>query len=136
MMNRTISLVLLNLVLMAGCDDVHPPRAIPADKVPPGAYPRNVAVEPFLENELVVGPSIVTDGTADRPMMVKQPMRNVREWPLEIQYQFVFLDKTGSPLPGSGWRNLTLESRIERFLEGAALDTNAVDWRLNVRAAK
>jgi hypothetical protein len=29
-----------------------------------------------------------------------------------------------------------MEPRVERFLEGAALDTNAVDWRLTIRPAK
>jgi uncharacterized protein YcfL len=134
-MNRFI--LLLSLLVLAGCDDVHAPHAIPSDKFPAGAYPKNVAVEWTLKDALVAGQTIVKDGTKDQPLSVSQPMRNIRDYAIEVQYQFTFLDSTGRPIqPDGGWRNITLEGRVERFLEGAALDTNAVDWRLTVRPAK
>ena len=113
------------------------PYSIGSDKYPAGAYPRNVSVDPQVASALVAGPTIVNGGSKDQPMTVQQPMRNTKDFPLEIQYQYVFLDQTGRPLQSSGnWRNITMEPRVERFLEGAALDTNAVDWRLTVRPAK
>jgi len=79
----------------------------------------------------------VNDGTKDQPMSVVQPVRNIKAFTLQIQYQFTFLDSQGRPTEGGGgWKYLTLEPRVERFLEGVALDTNAVDWRLTIRPAK
>ena len=137
MKHLAITLALLSVVCLVGCDEVKGPYSIGSDKYPAGAYPRNVAVDPQLANALVAGQTRVNGGSKDQPMTVQQPMRNTKNFPLEIQYQFIFLDETGRQLPSSGaWKNLPMEPRVERFLEGAALDTNAVDWRLTVRPAK
>ena len=130
--------VLAALVSAAGCNDsVKAPRPIGVDRLGPGQYPRNVAVEKNLDKGLVAGPTIVNESTPDRPMRVTQPVRNVADYPLRIQYQFSFLGSDGRPVRGSdGWRFIELEPRVERFLEASATDTNAVDWRLTVRAAR
>jgi len=136
-MRAVFASMILTMVALAGCDAVHPPYNIPADKMPPGSYPRNVAVQWELRDALVAGQTIVKDGSKDQPLSVAQPMRNIRDHSIEIQYQYDFLDSNGRPLTSSGgWRNLTMEPRVERFLDGAALDTNAVDWRLTIRPAK
>lgn len=137
MLKRSLLMTMMGLAMIAGCDEVHAPRAIGADKLAPGQYPRNVAVDEHLNEALVAGATIVNDGSKDQPMSVSQPVRNIKDFPLNIQYQFTFLDTSGKPIEGGGgWRYVTLEPRVERFLQGAALDTSAVDWRLTVRAAK
>ena len=137
MIKNFFCLAMIAMVSLAGCDDVKGPRGLDADKVAPGRYPRNVAVDPFLNDALVCGPTIVNEGSKDQPMSVAQPIRNTLvDRSINVQYQFVFFDRTGKELDGSGWKFITLESRVERQLEGAALDTNAVDWRLTVRSAK
>jgi uncharacterized protein YcfL len=135
-MKQTLAL-LLAVTLLAGCDTVKAPYAIASDQVPPGQYPRNVSVSGDLSSALVAGQTIVHDASKDQPMSISQPMRNVRDSDLKVQYQFVFLDSSGQPVSGSGgWTYLTLEPRVQRFLQGAALDTSAVDWRLTIRPAQ
>ena len=128
---------IIGLAMLAGCDDVHAPHATGQDKLAPGQYPKNVAVDWQLGTSIVAGNTSVNEGSKDQPMSVSQPVRNIKDFPLNIQYQFTFLDSAGRPLEGTGgWKYVTLEPRVERFLQGAALDTNAVDWRLTVRPAK
>jgi hypothetical protein len=65
--------------------------------VPPGSYPRNVAVQWELRDALVAGQTIVKDGSKDQPLSVAQPMRNIRDHSIEIQYQYDFLNANGAP---------------------------------------
>ena len=136
-MTKCLFVSILSVLVLTGCDEVKGPRGLESDKVAPGHYPRNVAVDPFLNDGLVCGQTIVKEGTKDQPMSVAQAVRNtIVDRSLNVQYQFVFFDSTGKQLEGSGWKFVTLESRVERQLQGAALDTNAVDWRLTIRSAK
>ena len=139
-MNRNLSsmfaLLLVTItVASVGCDTDKAPPSGRMDKLPADQYPRGVVLEGFDE-ELVFGKTIVDPTTEDRPMRVTQAVRNISKRVLNIQYQFQFFDTQGRPLKtNQGWKFLNLAVRDEHFLEGAALDTNAVDWRLVVRPA-
>lgn len=139
-MNRSPSLMfalffVATTVTLIGCDTVKAPPSGRMDKLSADQYPRGVVLEGFDE-ELVFGKSIVDPTTDDRPMRVTQAVRNISKRVLNIQYQFQFFDAQGRPLKtNQGWKFLNLAVRDEHFLEGAALDTNAVDWRLVVRPA-
>jgi uncharacterized protein YcfL len=132
---QPLYIVLLAVLLLVSCDTAKAPPAGRVDQLPPGQYPRNVVLEDF-QKELVFGPAVVDPTTEDRPMRVTQPVRNVSGRVLNIQYQFQFFDAQGRPLKtNQGWKFLNLSERDEHFLEGAALDTDAADWRLVVRPA-
>jgi hypothetical protein len=56
---------------------------------------------------------------------------------IAIQYRFEFFDELGRPLqPQMQWRYAQLPARNQRFFEGSALDTAAVDWRFEARRAR
>ena len=101
-------------------------------------YPQITALDE-LEEQLVFGtPSVYSP--ADRPMSVVVPMRaaiGANDDDMAVQYRFEFLDSLGRPIePSMGWRHILLPPRVTRFVEGAALDTDAVDWRLELRLDK
>lgn len=135
-MNRlTLCVFALFSASLAACDTVKAPPSGRMDQLPADQYPRGVVLEGF-DKELVFGKAVVDPTTEDRPMRVTQAVRNVSKRVLNIQYQFQFFDAQGRPLKtNQGWKFLNLAVRDEHFLEGAALDTNAVDWRLVVRPA-
>jgi len=121
-----------------GCaqDPVKAPPPGRLDLLPARAYPQNVAVD-GLDVGLVFGAPVVDAPTDNRPLRVSQPVRNVADYPLNIQYQFEFFDDQHRPLrAASGWRFMNLDPRVEKFLEANALETEAVDWRLTVRSAR
>ncbi len=70
-------------------------------------------------------------------MSLVQPVRNIEDYSINVQYRFVFFDPSRRPInPDQGWVFKTLPPKVEVPLEGAALAGNAVDWRLEVRPAR
>ena len=77
---------------------------------------------------------IVTSSTPDRPMNVVVPVRSVTDKKLTLHYQFIFMDDRGRPLrPMGGWQYITVEPKLQIFMEGSALNTAATDYRLEIR---
>lgn len=123
---------------LTGCED--PVKAPPegyGDLLARDNYPRIVALE-GLSEALRFGPPIVDASTDAAPMKVTVPVRSVEDkYPLNVQYRFEFLDSGRRPLSETaGWKFLHLEPRVEAFMTGSALQTSAVDWRLEVRPAR
>jgi hypothetical protein len=137
MRTRTSLLLLATLSLLAlnACDTS--PPAMKPDTVAAGTYPRNVALDD-LDEHVVLGETIVTPGTDAKPLFIQQPVRNLADYSVNIQYRFQFFDKNKRPLTNTnqGWRFAKLQPQVEEFLEGGAIDTNAADWRLQIRAAR
>lgn len=131
-MMKAVGVVMVGVVV-AGCASTAPPAA----RVDPagGMYPQ-VTVEPTIQAWIVVARPTVTK---DEVMRVSVPVRlatNMQD-EVHVQYQFTFLDKNGVPLPvQSGWRMITLPSRMQRVLEGTALDKTAADWQLEIRSGR
>jgi uncharacterized protein YcfL len=99
--------------------------------------PPNVTILDNLAPSLVFGAAVVDEGDADRPMRITMPVRQTASFDLHVQYQFQFLDDQGRPLRSNlGWRYLMMAPQIEYFMEGAALETTATSWRLNIKSSQ
>jgi len=140
MSRNTFTSIVLAATLAAtlvGCDSVKAPRGGHVDQLPSGQYPNVVIESKELQKGLVFGQAVVDHSTSGKPMRVTQPGRNVANYPINIQYRFEFSDSVGRPLKSNlGWRFMNMPSRQEVFFEGAAMDTDAADWRLVVRTAR
>ncbi len=118
-----------------GCDTVKAPAAVRPDPLPARAYPKQVAIHGLAQG-LASGKPTVTGPTEGEPLRVSVPLRSTADKPLNVQYQFRFFDKNGRPTHQSGWRFLNIPPRVKRVVEANAMDTKAVDWRLEVRPAR
>lgn len=144
MFSKTMSVCVMmvaaaSLLILPGCkgqDNIKAPQTIRTDPLA-GAYPQNIALS-GLQNAIVIGQPIVDPATADNPMKVSVPLRSVADGTLRVQYKFIFMDGRGRPVKSNndGWRYQVLAPRAEVFLENNSMDTDAVDWRLEVRRAQ
>lgn len=134
---RITLLACLGLLTLAGCNNPElPPPGVKQDKLPEGAYPSKVAIE-GLDKVIVARDAIVQAATEATPMRVTVPIRSTGNVIHYIQYRFEFLDREGRPVRSNqGWRFMSLEPKIEAFVDAGALDTDAVDWRLQIRPAR
>jgi len=138
-MNRWAAALALTVALAAGCqqDMIKAPASGRLDMLLLEDYPQ-IAVQSGLQEALAFTPPVVDPDTADRPMHVTVLVRSIHDkYGLNIQYRFEFLDDRNVPLrTNSGWRFAHLTPRIQMMLEGTAMETQAAEWRLVVRAAK
>lgn len=126
-------------VLLAGCES-DPMKAPPGGRVdllPLEDYPQ-IVVTSNLQKWLAFSPATVVPSSEKQPMSVQVPVRSLYDkGQLRIQYRFEFLDEKGLPVgPPPGYRFAVLEPRLLVYLEGNAMETSAVDWRLVVRPAR
>lgn len=134
-----LAVALAGMMVLPGCkgqDNVKAPQTIRTDPLA-GGYPQNIALAGLHEG-VVIGQPMVDAATADQPMQVAVPLRSVADHTLRVQYKFMFLDGRGRPVKSNldGWRYQVLAPRAEVFLEASAMDTDAADWRLEVRPAR
>ena len=96
-----------------------------------------ISVETYdLQQNLYFGNPIVDPGTPDRAMRVTVSVRADQSYQVNIQYSFEFFDAMGRPLASNmGWIRQQLAPGTQIYIEGAAMETKAVDWRLRVRSA-
>jgi uncharacterized protein YcfL len=137
MLTRMLTALALGLLITAaGCQDpVMAPYAGQVDLLPAQEYPQ-IAVDKGLAKFLAFDRPNVQGGP-DKPLSVAVPTRLLYDGNVNVQYKFIFLDRSGRPLkPAMDPRYLLLTPRVQVMLSGAALDTNAVDWRLEVTSAK
>ena len=128
-----------SLLMLPGCkgpDNVKAPQTIRTDPLA-GAYPQNIALS-GLHNRIVIGQPMVDPAQSDSPMKVTVPLRSVADGTIRVQYKFIFLDGRGRPVRSNldGWRYQVIAARAEVFLEATSMDTDAADWRLEVRPAQ
>jgi uncharacterized protein YcfL len=130
----TALLGLLTLgALLAACDATPaPPRA---EQFGGWKYPK-INVQNDLQHDIAADNPIVTQD-AITPMRITIPLRDLRQSDLDIQYHFTFLDKNGHQLqPDTGWIYVRLPSSTQVRITGAALDTAAVDWFVDLRKGR
>lgn len=125
------------LGVLAGCDTVKAPYRPVVDQVPIQNYPK-VTVQGELAGFIAVSPPVV-----ERPsdvMKVTVPIRLLSDpgFSSNIQYRFIFLNASGVPSrgPTMNWKFQNLPPRDQVFLSGNALDSDAVDWRCEIRLAR
>jgi hypothetical protein len=123
--------------LAAGCRDEGPPPAGRADLVPASQYPNIVATE-NLDLELRFGPAVVQPAQPGIPMRVTQPVRNISDHDLNVQYRFIFMDQYKRPLVADpGWKYVTLAGEgVGTTMDSNSLSDTAADWRLEIRPAR
>ena len=123
--------------LLAGCetDQVMAPFPGRPDLLPAEHYPQ-IAVTDTLDEYMFFGkPNI--QSAPDKPMSVSVPVRLAEEFAVNVQYKFEFYNGQGRVMkPEMDFQYLRIPSRVQVHMLGAALDTDAVDWRLIVRSAK
>lgn len=123
----------------AGCqtDTVKAPGSAGVDQLPPDQYPK-VEAAGGLSPYLVISGANVTPGTDTKPMSVISAVRSTWDKDvLSIQYRYFFFDERNTPLDTDpAWRFVKLPPRSQVFMEGRAMDTNAKDWRLQIRPAQ
>lgn len=119
--------------LWAGCDVLKGLNTSP--KEPAAAFYSQITTFEGLEGELVFGQPVVQRGVF-QPIHVAIPVRAAYDQPQRIEYRFEYFDSTGRPLrPSMDWRYILIPVRGQRVMEGSAVDTAAVDWRLELRRA-
>ena len=125
--------ITLAAALLAGCSTA--PGAAKPDPLPADRYPQIVAMD-GLQSNLVYDRVNVEPGPRP-PMSVSVAVRWTRDEPCPIQYRFQFFDDRGRLLePAPDWQRTTLEGKAQSFLIGSSLQSQAVDWRLEIRKAR
>jgi len=115
---------------ITGCHSVA--SSSQAGRVEKSGHPQ-IAVLDDLENRILLGDPMIESGS-DQPISVSVPIRVAGNDDLVLQYRFEFFDSFSKPIESLiSWRHLFLPPGVERFLEGSAASTAAVDWRLEVR---
>lgn len=123
------------LLALGGCQSTAP-HAGQADLLSTEQYPR-IVVARDLHKVLVFSDPIIEVPSESSPMKVTVPVRTKsNRGGAFVQYQYAFIDAHGRTLSSSGWRFQRLPPQWRRDLTAAALNTDAVDFRLEVIAAR
>lgn len=112
----------------------HNPKAIRQDKLSIEDYPQITALQ-GLDRVLVVSDVMKDPGP---PLKVTVAFRDDRDdKERRMQYRFFFFDSTGVPEnQNPDWRYIEIPRRAAVYVSGNALDSKAVDWRLELRPAR
>lgn len=128
-----ISALFACMVLVVGCHSAKRPHEGQPDPLPPDEYPQIATLE-GLKGYVVIGDVVTQQGP---PLEVSVSVRARTDKELNVQYRFVFLDSKSLPLDADpDWRYITMPARTQAYMRANALDSNAVDWRLEIRPAR
>jgi hypothetical protein len=129
-----ITCLLFLLSAVAGC--TYAPGKAEVDPLSVEAYPQ-ITVSGVLEgNTFLAEPPVVQRGD-NRPLSISVPLRLAIREEIPVQYRFIFTDQAGRPLDiEPGWTYTVMRGRERTYLAGAASDTTAADWQLQVRESK
>lgn len=131
-------LAVLMTALVLGCQDdaFKAPPSPRDDPLPPGTYPRVIALE-GLHKALVTGRPIVEKRSERTPLRVTVPVRSTADVMMNLQYKFEFFDSLGRPLDTrAGWRFIRIAPRTEVTLDASAVSQEAADWRVEIRPGR
>lgn len=126
------------VTVLAACstDRVKAPPSAMRDTIPLGSYPQIVPMD-GLAAHLGFDQPLVEPSTPNRPMAITVNVRSVADTPMETQYRFIFYDQLGRELRSNqGWVFQHMEPRLQVQLKGQALETDAQQWRLEIRPAR
>jgi uncharacterized protein YcfL len=131
----TACIAIVSIGWAAGCTSTDPYTA-KTDPVPHYAYPQVETIGDANKHVLVSQP--VVTGGGHVPLSVSVPIRsNLSGRDLNVQYQFTFFDAVGNVVePQMTWMPQRLLPRSQVMVRAAAIDTNAVDWRLSIRIGR
>jgi uncharacterized protein YcfL len=121
--------------LLSGCNTVHGPISAGGDPVSRANYPR-VTVDPQLAGWIVVDQPVVAKTDV---LKVTVPVRLTSDNSASnVQYRILFFDASGAPARGGdmNWTFLNLPPRDQRFLVANSMDSDAADWRCEIRVAR
>jgi len=122
------------LVFFNGCGEAVPKARHGNRSVMPSVP--QISASEGLTGQMEFGLPTVHRG-AYEPLSVAIPVRAAHNQPQRVQYRFEYFDDSGRPIrPTMDWRYILLPVQGERVMASSALDTAAVDWRLEIRRAK
>lgn len=117
-------------------DTSYAPGSAVADPILRENYPKVEALDGLAGYIAVSGVNVVP-ATSGTPLSVTCGVRALSDTALAVQYRFFFLDATGNPMNvDPDWQYMSLGPRTLLYMQGNALDTRAVDWRLQIRPAR
>ncbi len=133
---RAAAALIAGSAALAGC--ANPANRIPYTGVnaPMQGYPR-VTVAGELSPYITVDQPVVEQGDV---LKVSVPVRLLSDpgHSSNIQYRMLFVNSNGAPARGGdmNWRFINLPPRNQVFLTGNAMDSDAADWKCEIRLAK
>ncbi|MFA9476825.1 DUF1425 domain-containing protein [Phycisphaerales bacterium AB-hyl4] len=134
----TLSMTVLTLtiaMLFVGCARTQPWGSV-QDPVPQGQHP-HIVLHDDIHNRVSHGQPTVTPSDGQTPMRVTVPLRLLDNRDHAIQYRFIFFDERNQQVrPEMSWRYKVLPPRAQTEVDAAALNPDAVDWRLEIRFAR
>lgn len=133
----TLSLAMLATVMMLtlGCARTEPWGSV-QDPLPQGQHP-HIILHDDVHGSVSHGQPIITPSDGETPMRVTVPIRLLDNRQYAMQYRFIFFDERGERVnPDMSWRYITLPPRAQTEVSAAALNREAVDWRLEMRLAR
>ncbi|GDX98390.1 hypothetical protein LBMAG48_07940 [Phycisphaerae bacterium] len=136
---KTRSIILLALASLAStlvaCDTVKAPYRPVPDQI--GANYPKITVSGELAGFIETGTPIVEKSDVLK-VTVPTRLRSDPGYSSNIQYRFLFFNANGSPARGGemSWRFMNLPPRDQRFLAGNSMDSDATDWRCEIRLAQ
>ena len=132
-MMKLIAAVVLAGVVVSGCSSGgYAPYTPAGDPLPTAKYPNIVADGELAPYLAVNTPTITKDPILSISVPVRL-MSDKGQWS-KVQYRYIFLDSNFAPVRAQpDWQPMTMEPRQQVFMTGNALDTNAVNWRLEIR---
>lgn len=137
MMRLATFSLLVCLAMVPGCQTDISPSGGMGDPYPaPLNDPQITILAPELRPWLGFHPAIIeNDGV--KPMHVQIPVRNLTDRDYLIDYRVLFYDVNGVQLdPVMGWKMEALRPKQTVRLDGRALDTQAVNYRIEIKWAR
>jgi len=137
MMRIVFLVAVIALTCMQGCKtDISPSGGLGDPYPAPINDPQIAILAPELRPWLGFHPAVVVND-GERPMQVQIPVRNLTRRDYLIDYRVLFYDINGLMLdPVMGWKMEALRPKQTVRLDGKALDTRAVSYRLEVKWAR
>ena len=122
------------ILTLGGCNDpVRAPYSPNRDLVTKDTYPQITADGDLAGWLLYDKPSVSHEGNILRVSVPVRLTSSTGQW-AKVQYRYIFLDANNMPVKAQpDWIPATLEPRQQVLMTGNALDTNAADWRLEIR---
>jgi uncharacterized protein YcfL len=102
------------------------------DPIPLAQYPK-ITAPGELAGYLVVSDTTVEKGAVMKVTTPVRLMTKPGQW-AKVQYRYIFLDVRGLPVREQPeWKPVTMEPQQQVFMSQNSLDSDAVDWRLEIR---
>ncbi len=136
-MTRSIALLVLAAFAVSGCNQQRDSNPFVGQQDPvasPANNPRIVTSSSDLMQSLGFDQPIVL--RRDDLLTVSVPTRNLGNERYVLDYRFVWYDNDGMELrPAMGWREVVIEARDQKRIAANAIDSRAVEWKMQVRWA-